>query len=642
MKMSDTPFKIPLSHCLKRSNDGSEKSDSEGSTTSEGLYSSGSCNDLTIVAMYDDLLRLMASRRDTRIEVMLEQFAKEYKQLFAKYSEVLNECQRLQTLVDLKVQECSEAERRMNTARHILDEEKKKCLKVTKENEELHDQLSQVRELLFRDNRVKIGDDAKEKLSFLNRNHVYDNNVYNVKNLSCIHEAVNSTGSMLSDFSVSRSEDDLDISRHGKRDWKKHRPSVEGEVDPPQKKMRSTNKVIEIGAVDTVRTTTTLTIHKKGPITASSVIESVPNDHNGNGVQSDMGPSSDDGIGSTAPSVPPHSHLIFESWAKNGSPLKSQRVSNLRPDLRQHSLQQKTIVMPDSCICCEKRLRFGKSAMKCKECRSVCHFECKDQLALPCVPVVNTPTNKYAMGLISDYTPTLSPMVPALVIHCTNEIELRGLNELGLYRISASEKEVKLLKERFLRGRGSPSLTQIDIHVICGCVKEFLRSLNEPLVTNALWADFTSAVEAKDPQDIAPALYQCISELPQPNRDTLAYMTLHLQKVAESPECKMPIENLAKVFGPTLVGYSSDNPKPDNLLNETRKLIAVAEQLMRLPSDYWASFVNISSQNCTGRLQNVSSTGSLLKPNGRFLTPRSARSNKKRKIFDTPPSIKRY
>lgn len=37
----------------------------------------------------------------------------------------------------------------------------------------------------------------------------------------------------------------------------------------------------------------------------------------------------------------------------------------------------------------------------------------------------------------------------------------------------------------------------------------------------------------------------------------------------------MPIDNLAKVFGPTLVGYSSDNPSPDNLLNETRMSIAV-------------------------------------------------------------------
>lgn len=54
--------------------------------------------------------------------------------------------------------------------------------------------------------------------------------------------------------------------------------------------------------------------------------------------------------------------------------------------------------------------------------------------------------------------------------------------------------------------------------------------LTEPLVTYGRWKDFVHAVKAQDQQDIVPALIQCVSELPQPNRDTLAYMMLHLQK----------------------------------------------------------------------------------------------------------------
>lgn len=48
--------------------------------------------------------------------------------------------------------------------------------------------------------------------------------------------------------------------------------------------------------------------------------------------------------------------------------------------------------------------------------------------------------------MIGDYTPTTPPMIPALIIHCLKEIESRGLNELGLYRISGSERDVKCLK----------------------------------------------------------------------------------------------------------------------------------------------------------------------------------------------------
>jgi len=32
-----------------------------------------------------------------------------------------------------------------------------------------------------------------------------------------------------------------------------------------------------------------------------------------------------------------------------------------------------------------------------------------------------------------------------------------------------------------------------DIHVICGCLKDFLRTLKEPLVTRALWKSFVEA-----------------------------------------------------------------------------------------------------------------------------------------------------
>lgn len=99
--------------------------------------------------------------------------------------------------------------------------------------------------------------------------------------------------------------------------------------------------------------------------------------------------------------------------------------------------------------------------------------------------------------------------------------------------------------------------------------------MKEPLITVGLWADFVRAVALSDKQDSDAALYQAISELPQPNRDTLAFLILHLQRVSSSPECKMPISNLAKVFGPTLVGYSCQEPSVMSMLSETKNQAAV-------------------------------------------------------------------
>lgn len=106
------------------------------------------------------------------------------------------------------------------------------------------------------------------------------------------------------------------------------------------------------------------------------------------------------------------------------------------------------------------------------------------------------------------------------------------------------------------------------------CILLFYRLLREPLITVGLLGDFVRATTMTDKQDADAALYQAISELPQPNRDTLAFLILHLQRVSSSPECKMPISNLAKVFGPTLVGYSSQEPSL-MMLSETKQQVAV-------------------------------------------------------------------
>lgn len=123
---------------------------------------------------------------------------------------------------------------------------------------------------------------------------------------------------------------------------------------------------------------------------------------------------------------------------------------------------------------------------------------------------------------------------------------------------------------------------------------------------------------------VPPILYGAIKKLPNPNRDSLAYLMLHLQKVAQSKECKMPVGNLAKVFGPTIVGYSSQDPDPSVMLTETRQQAVVLEYLLNLPGDFWSKYVNIHTPVKTGTLHQTPSTDSLLLQNGNrgfFTTP---------------------
>lgn len=55
-------------------------------------------------------------------------------------------------------------------------------------------------------------------------------------------------------------------------------------------------------------------------------------------------------------------------------------------------------------------------------------------------------------------------------------------------------------------------------------------------------------------------MYQAISELPQANRDTLAFLMLHLQRVLDTPEIRMGVESLSKAIGPSIIGFPTEEP----------------------------------------------------------------------------------
>ncbi|XP_072388935.1 rac GTPase-activating protein 1-like [Diabrotica undecimpunctata] len=627
--MCDTPFKSPYpSKKAKLTRTESEESviSETGSTGSSGS-TLGSTNDLTIVALYDELQRLYHQKVEDRDKLhdSFYNFAEQTKLLYQEWTKTIAECIRLRNEVDQKIEEGNEYNRRLKNARKMLDEETKKRKLAEQERDEFKHQIAKFCNALVKDSRNKLADDAKEQISNLYSGRI---SFGDPERLSAIKE-INSTGSILSDFSYSRSEDDLDSSRcmnKPTKEWKRQQTDLMEE--PANKKRRSTSsKGVEIGITDTIKATTTLTLNKDGPITATSIIESIPKS-DGECV------------------APPN--LILESWNRQEERNTASPYVDINSNFRQHCLQQKTVVMPNICSVCEKHIRFGKTAFKCKECRMLCHIECRDLMPTPCVPVLHTPSSKKFTGTIADYTPTSAPMVPSLIVHCVNEIEKRGLSELGIYRVPGSEREVKGLKEKFLSSRVSPNLKEIDIHVICGCIKDFLRSLTEPLLTYTLWNDFVTAVKAKDSNDIMPALYETIAKLPQPNRDTLAFLILHLQQVAQRPECKMPKDNLSKVFGPNIVGYSSSNPEPNKLIEETKYIIKVMTYIMNIPPDFWKNFITVCltpSTNCN-RLQQTPSTDSLLRPTAtRFFTPSGRSESKFRKkregkFFGTPPAYK--
>lgn len=229
--------------------------------------------------------------------------------------------------------------------------------------------------------------------------------------------------------------------------------------------------------------------------------------------------------------------------------------------------------------------------LRCRDCPVRCHIDCRPLLTVSCVPQSGTPTAKTVWGYLSDFAPTSSPMIPALIVHCVNEIEARGLTEVGLYRVSSSEREYKALKEQFLRGKATPHLGNTDIYVLCCCVKDFLRTLREPLIPTSQWKDFANAVQNPDNKLAEQSLIRAVEQLPPANRDTLAFLLLHFQRIAACPVVMMPIDNISLIFGPTIVGYSSKEPDQHAIYTEVFTQKQVMKALLELPGTYWQQYM---------------------------------------------------
>ncbi|CAM4532415.1 rac GTPase-activating protein 1-like isoform X1 [Lepidochelys kempii] len=266
------------------------------------------------------------------------------------------------------------------------------------------------------------------------------------------------------------------------------------------------------------------------------------------------------------------------------------------PPPPQHLFTSKTVIRPEPCAGCGARARFGRVVLRCRQCLLLAHPECRGRCPPLCAP---GPRPRPRQGVLADFAPPTAPLVPALVVHCVSEVERRGLTETGLYRVPGAEPLVREWRQKLLRAKGAlPSLGRVgDVHVVCGVLKDFLRGLEEPLVTFRLHPVFLRAAEIPDEAACQAALCHVVSKLPPANRDTLAFLMLHLLRVARSPECRMDALNLARVFGPTLVGHGTSSPTPLAILQDTPQQCEVMVRLLSLPPEFWRPFVGTELEN---------------------------------------------
>ncbi|XP_071501100.1 active breakpoint cluster region-related protein-like [Diadema antillarum] len=203
------------------------------------------------------------------------------------------------------------------------------------------------------------------------------------------------------------------------------------------------------------------------------------------------------------------------------------------------------------------------------------------------------------MGVFGVHVGTLASRqgkdIPNIITMCLEEVDKRGTQEMGIYRISGSSADIQKLKKAFEQTFHDPSdvneidrrnvatmLKQSDIHAVAGLLKAYLRELPEPLFTHALYPKFVEGLQLTDQSAKKRCFLSLLKQVVEPNKTIIFLIFNHLRRIAKEEEKnKMSLHNLSTVFGPTLLGPAvsqADRDKPD-ILAEIMGMSSVISQV---------------------------------------------------------------
>ncbi|KAM9406978.1 active breakpoint cluster region-related protein-like isoform 1-T1 [Salvelinus alpinus] len=147
-------------------------------------------------------------------------------------------------------------------------------------------------------------------------------------------------------------------------------------------------------------------------------------------------------------------------------------------------------------------------------------------------------------------------LVPHVVRCCVEEVERRGMEEVGIYRLSAATSDINNLKTAFntnLREAVS-RLRCVDVNAVSGILKLYFRELPEPIIPTELFQSFTKALDIPDLSSRSVSMLSLLQSCPSVNQNTFLFLLHHLKRVSDRQDVnKMPLMNLATVFGPSLL-----------------------------------------------------------------------------------------
>ncbi|KAF8334160.1 uncharacterized protein EI90DRAFT_2970532 [Cantharellus anzutake] len=172
--------------------------------------------------------------------------------------------------------------------------------------------------------------------------------------------------------------------------------------------------------------------------------------------------------------------------------------------------------------------------------------------------------------------------VPSLISKCITEIEMRGMDVGGIYRVSGRHALLQEFLHKIERDERSFEFKPTDdIFAVSGLLKMYLRELPEPVFRFPL---LERVQHTKDREEHIASGFRTlrskIRRLPFVHQVTLRALLEHLARVAANSNVnKMDSKNLAIVFGAVIFG-EDEMPKGEDVLSVVALKDTVMEDLI--------------------------------------------------------------
>ncbi|XP_063520243.1 rho GTPase-activating protein 10 isoform X6 [Pongo pygmaeus] len=189
----------------------------------------------------------------------------------------------------------------------------------------------------------------------------------------------------------------------------------------------------------------------------------------------------------------------------------------------------------------------------------------------------------------------LDKMGFTIIRKCISAVETRGINDQGLYRVVGVSSKVQRLLSMLMDVKTCNEVdlensADWEVKTITSAMKQYLRSLPEPLMTYELHGDFIVPAKSGSPESRVNAIHFLVHKLPEKNKEMLDILVKHLTNVSNhSKQNLMTVANLGVVFGPTLMRPQEETVaalmdlKFQNIVVEI--LIENHEKIFRTPPD---------------------------------------------------------